>query len=151
MVLLRIVPVGIHAHDDRDVRVGRRSGDDDFAGSRSQVLGGVLALGEQTGALRDNVHSHGLPVDFFGIPHRTNGNGLSADFDDVAFSGNLNIHGSVNRIVFQQMRHGFGVREIVDGDYLDFRVLRRRSEQQPSNSAKSVDANLDCHRPSLED
>ncbi len=109
VVLPRVVAVGIDAHDDGDVRVGGRGGDDDLAGAGREVLGGVLALGEQAGALRHDVDPQGLPVDFFGIAHRTDGDGLSADFDGVALGGDVDVHGAVDGVVFQQMRHRLGI------------------------------------------
>jgi hypothetical protein len=51
-------------------------------------------------------------------------------------------------IVFQKVREGFGIRNIVDGDELNVFVVDGRAHNIASDAAKAVDSYLDWHTSS---
>ena len=55
VVLLRVVGVVVDAQRERHVRLGGRRGDDHLLGAGVEVLGGVVALGEEAGRLDHHV------------------------------------------------------------------------------------------------
>ena len=59
--------VEVDAEHDGHVRVGRRRGDDDLLGAGVEVLGGVLAVGEQAGGLDHHVGAELAPGQRAGI------------------------------------------------------------------------------------
>ena len=61
VMLLGVVLAVVDAEDDREVRIGRRGGDDDLLRARLQVLLGVGAVREQTGRLDRDVDAEVAP------------------------------------------------------------------------------------------
>ena len=49
----------------------------------------------------------------------------------------------MHRIVLEQVRQGFRVGQIVDRDEVEFFILERMPENQPSDSTKAVNSNVD--------
>ena len=56
-----VVLVEVDAEDDRDVLALGRRGDDDLLRAAGEVLGGVLAVGEEAGRLDDDVDAEVAP------------------------------------------------------------------------------------------
>jgi hypothetical protein len=57
---------------------------------------------------------------------------------------------AVDRVVLEQMRQRLGVRQVVDRDNFDLRLLERRPEEHPSDSSEPVDTDSYAHDALLE-
>src|SRR5437879_4731254 len=64
-----IVLVVVDAEHDRDVRALRRRRDDDLLCPGRQVLGGIVAAGEEPGRLEDHVHAELFPRQLRGVAY----------------------------------------------------------------------------------
>jgi hypothetical protein len=70
VMLASVILLMIHAHDDGDVLIFARSGDDDLLRTCVDVTLRLAALGEQTGGFDDNIDAEFLPRQSGG-PSRT--------------------------------------------------------------------------------
>ena len=50
-----------------------------------------------------------------------------------------------NGVVFEKMREGRRVRDVVGGDDVDLAITQSRTKNIPPDAAEPVDAYLDCH------
>ena len=144
-MLFGVVAVGVDSHHDRDVGIGGRRRDDDLARTAAQVFGGRLAGSEKPGALGDDIDTDPAPVELFRVADGGVGHPPAVDLDGVVFGADLRVEPAVHRVVFQQVRHGGGVGQVVDGGHLHVRVLHRRPEYQPSDASETVDSQFDAH------
>ena len=129
----RVVHVVVDAHADHRVGVARRRGDDDALGAALQVRRGLLAGGEETGRLDDDVDAVVAPRDL-GRLARLELLDL-ATVDREAGVGVLDLvrERAADRVVLQQERHRVRVAErVVDRDQLDVRLLAA-GEDRPVN------------------
>ena len=62
-----VVLVEVDAEDDRDVLVLGGRGDDDLLGAGVEVLGGLVAVGEEAGRLDDDVDAEVAPRQLRGV------------------------------------------------------------------------------------
>ena len=143
VVLGRVVLVLVHAEHDGDVLVlgGRR--DDDLLHGVVQMrlrLGGV---GEEAGALDDDLRAFLGPGNLRGILVREDANLLAVD-RDVVVVHDLDgaIEAAVGGVVAEEVGVGRGVGNIVDRDDLDVvgMPLQDRLQALPADAAESVDA-----------
>ena len=62
------------------------------------------------------------------------------------YQRNVCIKTSMYGIILEHVDHVIGIDEgIIDSDYLNFGIEHRRTENQTTDSAKSINANLNCH------
>ena len=125
----------------------RRSGDQDLLGARRQVLGGIVALGEDARAFQRDLDAQIPPGKL----------GRVADLDDldlVAVDDHHALAGfdgagetAVDAVVLQQVRVGVVVGQIVDRDDLDIVAARfvDSPQHQPADTTESIDGNLNSH------
>ncbi len=148
MVLLGVVGLVVDAHDDGDVLVLGRGRDQDLLGAGRQVLGGVVALGEDAGGLDDDVGAQVAPREGgrVALGHRLEG--PATHRDGVGGVADLLLEAAQDAVVLQQVRQGRVVGQVVDTDDLDVRaLLKERAEVVATDAAKAVDAYADRHEP----
>ena len=87
-------------------------------------IGRLVALGEDAGALHDQIDAERLPRQLGRIALGGHLDRAVADGDGVALGADLARKGAVHRVVFQQVGVGLGRAQIVDRDKLDVLALR---------------------------
>lgn len=65
--------------------------------------------------------------------------------DRVALDLHLVFERAVNRVVFQQMREGRSIGEIVDRDQFEVRVVKRGAKKHTAGTTKAINRNLGRH------
>ena len=121
-----------------------KRGDDDLLGARVQVLGGVLALGEQPGGLNHDVGPDVAPRQLRGVL-------LGEDLELVAVDDQpvlarprpRPLVGAEDGVVPEQVGEHLVVDQVVDPDEVDFGARRLRgAEQVVADAPEAVDADL---------
>ena len=156
-----VFPV-IHAHDDGDVLVFRRSGDDDLLRARHDVAVGGLrvvlgGIGEEAGRLDHDLHAQFGPGQLgrrLGADHQH----LPAVDDEhvvIGFVGGRlpGIDGSLETtlggVVFEQVGQVVGRHDIADGDHVEGRaeqaLLHEGAKDETADAAETVDCDFNCH------
>ncbi len=74
--------VVVDAEDDGEVGLAAGGGDQDLPGAGINVLGGLVAIGEDAGAFERDVDLQVLPGEFPGIADRGDADRPAADVDD---------------------------------------------------------------------
>ncbi len=87
VVLGRIVGGIVDAEDESDVFVLGRGRDNDFLDGTFEVLGSILAIGEEAGGFDDDLGADAGPIEFGGIFGGEDFDGLAADRDGVRVVG----------------------------------------------------------------
>ena len=118
-----------------------------FTGPR-MCFCGVGALGEQAGGLHHDLRADRSPVDFGGIFHLEHFEALAVHGDGIVGVRHLVGQVAEDGIVFQQIREGLRVGDVVDRDDFDRRIAQRGAHDIPSDAAKSVDSYFDWHASS---
>ena len=133
----------IDAVDDRDVFIGCGRGDENFFGTCLNVLFGVSFLGEAARAFHRYIDAEIAPAELGRIADLQTLHALAVDDQVVAVGFNVAVEAAMHGIVFQQMRIGFRVGEIIDGDNFDIVAAGFESgaENQSANTAKTIDGN----------
>ena len=72
-------------------------------------------------------------------------NPLIADAQHFPVDGHFSAQAAVDRIVLQQMRHGFNLAVVVDGHNLDLRIFPRNPIDQTTDPAETIDADFSSH------
>ena len=104
MVLLRVVGVVVHAQHERHVRLLGGRGDDDLLRARLEVLGGVVALGEEAGGLDHDVGARRRPRAALAGSRSANTLQLLAVDDDAVVGGlDLARERAEDRVVLEQV------------------------------------------------
>jgi len=130
--------------DDEHWSVGGWGGDDNVLGTTLQVSGSLVNGGEDAGGFDDVFGASGSPLNLGRVSVVEDGDGLSVDYELAILSGNFALEDTVGGVVLEHVDHVVKVDEgIVDGDDVDVISCDRRSADESSNSAKSVDTNVD--------
>ena len=144
VVLCRIVEPVVDADAESQIRIFRRSGDDDLLGTRFDVLSGTGAVDEETGGFENNVDALASPVEIRRVA-------LSGRNDAVAVHGDglliiLNRSGEATRsgVILKQVRQSLVVSEVVDRDDLLELFIGHRAQDIASDPSKSVNS-VGCH------
>jgi hypothetical protein len=152
VVLGRVVFVVVDAHDDGDVFLLGRRGDDDFLGSGVEVALGFVGGGEKAGALEDDVHAvlfprqgggaflDGEAFDFLPVDHEhvVLGNGGRG-----FLAGHGAFEGALGGVVFEEISEVVGGHEVIDRDHLEVlaqqSLLRNRAENEAPDTPEAID------------
>ena len=141
----------VDAVDDRGVHIrAARSGDDHLLRSAREVRGRLGLAGEQPGALQHVLHPELAPRELGGIALGKHADSIAIDEQRIPIHLDFAGEAAVDGIVLRQMRIGFGVTKIVEGDDLDFPsvlALVKRAQHVATDAAVAVDTHLDCHDP----
>jgi hypothetical protein len=149
-VLLLVVYVVVDAQDDRHVRIGGRSRDDDLLRPRFQVLLRVLSLCEEPRGLDDDVDVEVLPGERRRVLFVQQLEVEVADADAAVRGLDLVVQRAEDGVVLEQMGHRLGVADVVDGDELDIgAAFAGSAEEVPPDPPETVHANPYAHLSSL--
>ena len=111
-----------------------------------EVLGGVLAVGEEARRLDHDVGAELAPGQRAGIALGEHADLLAVDGDAVVGHLDRALERSVVRVVLEQMGDRLAIDQIVEREPLDVRVLLDRgAEHVATDSPKSVDTYSNCH------
>ena len=145
-MLLGVVVVAVDAHDEGAVDVLAGSGDDDLLGASLDVGLGLLAIGEESGGLDNDLSAELLPREVSGVALGKDLDGLAVNGDGVIVVADLTGETTHDGVVLQEVGQGLGVGEVVDGHDLEVSTLfGEGAEEVTANAAKPVDTNLDGH------
>jgi hypothetical protein len=139
----------VDAVDDRRVDVlaaGRR--DDDLLGPGLEVHAGLFLRREETRALEHDVDAELAPRQLRRVALRAHLDAVAADDERVSIDADLHRERTVRRVVACEVRVGFGVTEVVDGDDLNLvRALRliERAQDVATDATVTVDCDFDGH------
>ena len=159
MVLGRIVLVFVDAQHNGQIFAFGRSRNDDFlraAGSDvidcafdslTLLVDTVFLDGEQTGRFNDDVNAEVTPFDGGGVGFLENLDLLAIDDETVISNFHCAVEATISRIVFQQVRHGLRITNVVERDHFQFiRIhIANGFQHLASDSSKSVNTNFCCH------
>ena len=147
-MLVLVVGVVVDAHDDRDVGVGRRSGDEHLLRACVEMLLRAFAVREEARRLDDDVDAEVLPR------QALSGRALPSTLNEVPStlisspSTSTPAKAAVRRVVAQEVRQDVRRREIVHGDDVEVALPRQvRADEVPPDPPEAVDAYLECHAP----
>ena len=150
MVLGRIVEVIVDAHDQREIRAFGGRADQHRLRAGGEVRGGLVALGEEAGALEHDVDPEGLPRQLGRVLQREDLDALAADRDRFLVVGDraAGLEFAVNRVVLEQVRERLRVGQVVDGDDLDVGdpALDERADDAASDPSETIDSDFRRHR-----
>src|ERR1017187_6436079 len=109
------------------------------------MLGGFGTFGEQSGGFDDDVGADTGPIDLGRIFDLEDLDHFAIDADGVFGVGDGVREIAEDRVVFEQVREGGGIGDVVHGDKLDVFVVERGAHDVTTDSAEAVDTNLDGH------
>ena len=153
----RIIVGVIDTHDDGDVFVLRRSGDDDAFGTGGDVASGLGGISEQTGGFDHDFHAQFFPGKTAGILGADDLDLFAIDDEDIGsflVRGGLGaVHGTIEttlcRIVFEKISQIVGGNNVTHGNDFDtfFKktLFGDRAENQATNTSEPIDCNFNCH------
>ena len=137
----------VHAHHDRNVFALGRRGDDDLLRTAVDVLLGGVGVGEPSGRLEHQIDAQVLPRERGRILLGEDANLVAVDGDRTVFGADLAGIRPVDRVVLEQVRQRFGVRQVVDRHELDVRnfLQARGAQDLPSDAPEAVDSDANRH------
>ena len=141
VVLGRVVILLVDAQHDGEVLILGRGRDDDFLRPARDVLAHALTVGEDAGALDHQVHAHLAPLQVGGVALGQRPDGFPVHVQVALVVGHGAVELSGGAVVFEQVRQGLVIGQVVDGDHVDA-ALGQNPEDQPPDPSKSVDAYL---------
>ncbi len=145
VVFGRIVLVLVDAEHDGDVFILRRSRDDDLLDGAAQMLFGIVRVGETAGRFHHNLNAQRLPVQQRRVLLREDLYLLAVDDNGVAFGLNVGFKIAEDRVVLEKVGQSLRAGEIVYGDDIDVRIVKRCAENIAANTAKAIDTNFNRH------
>src|SRR5262249_11894059 len=108
-----------------------------------EVLGRLIAIGEEAAALEDEIHAELLPRKTGRVPLGENAHRRSLDHDRVALGAYVSRKRPVHRIVLQQVSEGLRIGDVVDGDELERGLVETGTQHVAADAAETVDADAD--------
>ena len=142
----RVIALFVDAEDDRDVLALGRGADDDLLGAGIDMRPRLRGIGEDAGALEDDVDAEVAP--------RQGGRvALGQDLDLAAVDDDRRVAGTdvarvgaIGRVVLEQERVHLRVDQVVDGHDLHVRgTLDERLERLSTDPAEAVDTDACGH------
>ena len=138
------VVVDPEAHGEIGVLGGR--GDENLLGTRFKVLAGSGAIEEEARGLEDNIDAGITPAQLGWIALSGCSDPMAVDGDRFVIVADLGVEDTLARIVFEQVREGLVVGQVVDRDnLLKLTLFRETAENHSANSSESIDCVV-CHR-----
>jgi hypothetical protein len=142
-MLLRVVLPVVHAEDERDVRIRRRSRDDDLLCAGLEVLLCIRTLREQTGRLDRDVHAEVCPRKVRGVALGEELDLVLTHADRSVARLDRQVERSEHRVVLEQVRHRVRVPHIVRGHDLEVALLELGAKEVAADAAEAVDPDPD--------
>ena len=116
-----------------------------FLAPAVEVLGGVVAVGEEAGRLEHDVDAEILPRQLRRIAQRQHLELVAVDRDAVALRLDSRVQVAEHRVVLQQVRERVRARQVVDRDEVDILVAERRPHDVAADPAEPVDPDPHSH------
>ena len=85
------------------------------------------------------------PGDLGGICLGIDDDLLAVDGDIVVPVGDFVRQRAMHGVVLQQVRHGLGVRQVIDGDDFHVRIAHGSPENQTTDTTETIDTDFYCH------
>ena len=137
-----VIPIVVHAHKKhRDITPLPGCREQHFFGARVEMLFRRFSLHEAPRTFQDHVHVHLPPGKFHRVRFRENRNISPINNNSALPRGNVPIKQSIRRVIFQEMRERFRVRQIIDRNHLNPIAFRQNPESRPPDPSKSVYCN----------
>jgi hypothetical protein len=145
-VLGRVVGAVVDALADRQVGALGRRGDDHLLGPGVEVLGGLVALGEEPAALEDQLHAEVFPGELGRVALREHADLLPVDGEAVLVGLHVAREGAVHGVVLEEVGERPRVGDVVHRDELERALVEAGAEHVPADAAEAIDADADgCH------
>ncbi len=146
--------VVVDAVYDGGVRAFGGSRDNHFPGPGGDVRGGFFAVGEQTGAFKDDIDVLGFPWQLGRVADSADSDTVTIDCQTFAVAFDGAAERAVNCVETQQMSVHLAIAQIVDGD--DLQVLPvalgiECAQDVAADPAKTVDCNANSHTVVLQE
>ena len=140
---LGVVFVVVDPEHDRHVWILRGRGDDDLRGAGVEVGRGPVAVGEEAGRLDHDVDAEVAPRQLLRIALGEKLELLAADGDLAVADLDVLLELAQDRVVLEQVRHRFGVPEVIRRDHIEVALpLQVSAEEVPPDPPEPVDADL---------
>ena len=108
------------------------------------MLSRTLQVGEDTRTIYHDLSAYGIPSQVGRVAFGRDTDGLSVHYKVTILHGHIPFEFPVNRIVFQQIRQVFNIKQVIDPYYFHIVTFGGNSEGQAADTAKAVYSNL-CH------
>ncbi len=145
LVLARIIGVLVHAQHDRHVRVLGRGRDDHPLGAGREVLAGSFVIGEAARGLDHQINAQVLPGQLLGVLQGQDLDRLAVDDEFAVARLHVRVQRAVHRVVLQQIGERLGIREVVNRDEVQLRIVQRCPKDVPADPAEPIDSNANSH------
>ena len=142
VVFCRIVLIFIYTHNNGDILIFAGSGNDNLFRAVINMSLSFFRIFEFTGAFQHDVRAIFAPGNLGNIRFAGNRNLFSVNYKKAVFPCNIFLHGPVNGIIFQQMRHYFADRPVVDSYNFYVRKAQDPSQRQTTNTTKTTNTNF---------
>ena len=150
MVLGGVVHLVVDPEDDRQILVFGRGRDHDLLHTPALVGDRLGGVGEEAGALDDDLYPLARPVDRPGILLGEDLDLPAVDDEVVPLVGDVPLERTVVGVELEEMGVRLGVGEVVEGDDLHVAVEAELLVDGPvgeaTDAAETVDADADGHR-----
>src|SRR5262249_45184721 len=110
-----------------------------------KVVLGIGTFGEESGGFDNYVRADGSPVDLAGILDLEYFDRLAINRNGVFGMGDLVVQIAEDGVVFEKVREGFGICDVVDGDKLNVLVVDGGAHNVAADPAEAIDANFNGH------
>ncbi|MDU2602313.1 MAG: hypothetical protein E7C58_12630 [Serratia marcescens] len=137
----RIVELVVNPHDDGDVVVlGRRRDNHPLSAAVRDVHFRLGFIGKEARRFDHHVHAHAAPGDLGGIALGKHLNWPAVQQQLVVAGFHFGRQRAGKRVVFQQVRQRFAVRQIVDRHHFKIAAPQRRAQHVAPDPAEAVNA-----------
>src|ERR1700676_3461976 len=145
VVLAGIVGFVVDAENESGIGLVSGRGNDDFFHGAANVLGGFGTFGEKAGGFDHDIGADTGPIDLRRIFDFENLEGTAVHGDGIFGVGNFVGKIPEDGIVFEQMREGGGVRDVIHGYELNILVIQSGADDVATDTAKAVDTYFNGH------
>ena len=141
--------VVVDAVDDGRVGAFGWCRDNHLARASTQMSCGFVAVGEQSGAFKDDVDLQVFPGQLGGVAYGAHGDTVAIDGQAVGIGLDLAVKNPVYAVVFEQVRVDRAVAEVVDRHDLQLLTVGpgvQRAQSIAANTSETIDGNSQSHR-----
>ena len=120
-------------------------GQNHFLRACSDVFTRSFVGQEDTGCFSNNINTYVAPFQVSRIFLSGNANGFAVYDQMTIFNVNGTVETAVSGVILQHVSHVFCIQQIVDCHDLDVRTLLSSTENDATDTAKTVDTYFDSH------
>ncbi len=137
----------IDAEDHGLVDTGRRRGNDDALGARSEMRTGLGLVREDAGAFQRDHDAQSGVRQIGGVALGRDLDALAVDDQSVAIDRDLARPAAMHAVALEEQRIGLGIAQVVDRHQLEIMIgpLQQRARHEAADPSEAVDSNLDGH------